>query len=112
MAPLEVGGTGLAVKISDVQVAQAQLHSVSGAVPSRYLRLVPGKPLLVRVRLEPGDGAQTIEPEVRLTVRNDALGTRTVAMKGPPKLGAQAVAEDDRPAAIPTSCRESGCSEG
>ncbi|WP_083383939.1 IPT/TIG domain-containing protein [Cupriavidus sp. USMAHM13] len=95
VAPLEVGGTGLAVKISDVQVAQAQLHSVSGAVPSRYLRLVPGKPLLVRVRLEPGDGAQTIEPEVRLTVRNDALGTRTVAMKGPQKLGAQAVAEDD-----------------
>ncbi len=92
---LTVAGPALALKIDDVEIAQAQLHAVSKSTPSPYLRLVPGKPLLVRVRLSPNAGAEAIEPEVRLTVGNDKLGTRTVVMQGPARLSANTVSEND-----------------
>lgn len=92
---LQVTGPALAVTIQDVEVSQGQLISVSQATPNPYLRLVPQRPTLVRVRLAPNGTAFPVVPEVRVTVRNNALGSQTFVMQGPATLGMTPVAESD-----------------
>ncbi|WJF89083.1 hypothetical protein QS306_07995 [Paraburkholderia bonniea] len=92
---LQVSGPALRLSIDDVQIAHSHLHSLTQPVTSPYLRLVSLKPLLVRVRLAPNKDGKLSQPEVRLTVKNDALGSKTFVMSGPDVLDASAVAEDD-----------------
>jgi hypothetical protein len=84
-----------ALQISNVEVSQGQLISVNQATIDPYLRLVPERDTLVRVRLKPPAAHETVHPVVKLTVSNDALGTQTFTMAGPQRLGAAPIAEDD-----------------
>lgn len=92
---LKVEGPPLTLAIDDVEIAQSHMQSVSAARPNPYLRLVPLKPLLVRVRLSPANGVDTIEPDVRLQASNDKLGTQWFTMQGPTRLGTARIAEGD-----------------
>ncbi|WP_423197953.1 MULTISPECIES: zinc metalloprotease [unclassified Cupriavidus] len=92
---LKIQGAALELRIDDMEIAQSHLHSISQSTVSPYLRLVPLRPLLVRVRLAPEPGVGLVQPEVRLQVTNDRLGTRSLVMQGPETLGATRVAAND-----------------
>lgn len=95
LGALQVIGQSLTLSIDDVEVSQGQLISVSQATVDPYLRLVPQRDTLVRVRLAPNSSGTPQVPVVRLTVSNTALGSQTFVMQGPSTLGANSVVEND-----------------
>ncbi len=54
---LKIQGAALELRIDDMEIAQSHLHSISQSTVVPTLRLVPLRPLLVRVRLAPEPGA-------------------------------------------------------
>lgn len=95
---LQVIGTAVDLHIQDVQIGQAHLISVMPGgkkVRSPYLRLVPLKDTIVRIRLLPNADNTYRRPQVRLRVSNTDMGTRTFPMEGPAVLPANPVADDD-----------------
>ncbi|MEB0216111.1 MULTISPECIES: IPT/TIG domain-containing protein [unclassified Undibacterium] len=85
---LTVENLAASLQLGDIDLAQSYMHSVNQPQLSPYLRIVPGRAMMIRVRFKEGSVNSETKPDVRLTVKKGdaSKGTQqqmTVRMNGP-----------------------------